>query len=84
MSKFYGQVSGQAETTATRRGSKDIKVSAQSWDGSIQTRLYYNDKDELMVDLTYSDGSDFYGYRLFYGTFKELLKKFGVEVKNNG
>lgn len=39
MSKFYGTVVVQARTDATRRGGRDIRVCAQSWDGSIITRL---------------------------------------------
>lgn len=30
MSTFYGQVEGMAKTVASRRGGKEIKVSAQS------------------------------------------------------
>lgn len=74
MSAFYGTVVGSANTVGTRRGHKDIKVAAQSWNGSVITRLYYND-DELMVDLQIAEGSSVYGYTVFNGTFQELKNK---------
>lgn len=74
MSAFYGQVEGSAKTSASRRGSKDIKVSAQSWNGSIQTRLYY-DGDDLMVDITIGEESSFTGYSYFHGTLEELKER---------
>ena len=72
MSKFYGQVFGQASTTASRRGSKDIEVSAQSWDGSLITKLYYNDA------LEHSDTSSTSGRVLFRGTMTDLVAKLAV------
>ena len=78
MSKFYGQVSGASNTTASRRGHQDIAVSAQSWNGSLQTRLFYNNDNELMVDLSYSPDSSFYGKTIFNGKMEDLLK--AIEV----
>ena len=75
MAKFYGQVFGQAKTEASRRGSRNIKVSAQSWNGSVITTLYYNDNDDLMVNLSISDGSSCYGYTYFDGTLDELKER---------
>ena len=72
MSKFYGQVEGMSSTVATRRGGKFIKTSAQSYDGSIQTRLEYNDSDNLMVEMSMCDGTGFYGDRVFRGKFEDL------------
>ena len=72
MSKFYGQVEGMSSTVATRRGGKFIKTSAQSYDGSIQTRLEYDDQDNLMVEITMCEGTGFYGNRVFRGTFEDL------------
>ena len=60
MSTFYGTIEGQSKTNATRRGFKDIKVSAQSWEGSLITRLYYKD-NVLMCELEHSKGSDTQG-----------------------
>ena len=35
---------------ATRRGGNDgVRVSAQSWDGSIIVRNWYDDEDQLKV-----------------------------------
>lgn len=75
MSSFYGQVQGTAQTLATRRGSKDIKVSAQSWNGSVIIRMYYDDAGELSVELSVAEGSSFYGYTKFSGTLNELVEK---------
>lgn len=74
MSAFYGQVIGHAQTTASRRGHSDIKVTAQSWNGSVITRLYYDD-DELMCDLQIADGSSAFGYTVFNGTLEELKSR---------
>ena len=73
MSTFYGTVEGSARTAATRRGNHSIKVAAQSWNGSIITRLYYQG-DTLMVNVDYSTGSATYGYELFDGTFDEFVE----------
>ena len=73
MSKFYGTVSGQAKTEATRRGSDCIRVSAQSWDGSLITRMHYGHEGQLLVDLSVYDGSSScYGTTIFSGTLDEL------------
>jgi len=75
MSKFIGQVEGMANSLATRRGGKFIKASVQSYDGSLITRMTYDDHDNLMVSLDFSDDSSFYGQCLFYGSFEELKQK---------
>lgn len=72
MSKFYGQVEGMSSTIATRRGGKFIKTSAQSYDGSIQTRLEYDEQDNLTAEISMCDGTGFYGDRVFRGTFEDL------------
>lgn len=66
MSKFYGQVQGQAQSIASRRGSQYIRVSAQSWDGSVITRMVYDDDDVLKVQIEIDDGSSMYGQSYFY------------------
>ena len=53
MSKFYGQVFGAGKSPATRRGHNLIKVSAQSYDGSVITALNYYG-DELYVNIGYN------------------------------
>jgi hypothetical protein len=46
MSHFYGTLTGQARTTATRRGSKSggIATTAASWRGAVRVELYVDDK----------------------------------------
>jgi hypothetical protein len=76
MSAFYGCIQGN-RGVATRGGSRasGFKSTAQSYDGSIITRLSYNHEDELMVTIETSDGSAPYGSQIFYGTFKEYIEK---------
>ena len=74
MSKFYGQVFGASDTPATRRGHDNITVSAQSWNGSVQTSLRYDNNDELRVNIGIADGSSSNGYTYFDGTISELKK----------
>ena len=74
MAAFFGQVNG-GRGTATRIGHRNIRTSAQSYDGSIQTELTYNDEGKLMVDVRTDDYSTSYGRRIFYGTFEEFVAK---------
>lgn len=76
MSSFYGQVFGAGKTPATRRGYNSIEVSAQSWNGSVQTRLWYSEDGTLMVDLSIAEGSSASGYRVFSGTMEEFRNIF--------
>lgn len=78
MAKFYGTLIGQAKTEATRRGSESsgIRASVQSWDGSCISSLRYNQEGELIIDLSWNDGSSCYGSEhLFSGTIDELRAK---------
>lgn len=77
MAAFYGQVQGQAKTIASRRGSYNshIKASVQSYNGSVITELYYGADDKLRVCVEVSDGTDFYGRRVFDGTLEELTNR---------
>ena len=75
MSKFYGQVFGSAKTNASRRGNQNITVSAQSWDGSLITELYYDDNGKLNVRLEHAESSGICGRTVFHGTMEELLVK---------
>ena len=77
MSKFYGQVEGQASTVASRRGSANsgLKVSAQSWEGSVIVRLWENNEGETMVEISKAEGSTSWGGdTLFWGKLKDLKK----------
>lgn len=54
MAHYYGTVSGQAKTKATRRGSRSsgLKVAAASWNGAVYVRLWHeNGKDHYAVEL---------------------------------
>ena len=77
MATFFGQVRGRAESYGTRLGTKTsgIESSVQSWEGSIITKMYYNEKNELMVNIETADGSNFCGQTIFNGTFEEYKKK---------
>ena len=84
MSKFYGTVVGSARTEATRRGFSDIRVSAQSWDGSLITRMRYDQGGRLMVQLDKSNEStSCYGRTIFWGTLDELEQKLSGEAAIN-
>lgn len=76
MSTFYGMVQGN-RGAATRGGSRDsgFRATAQSWDGSVITRLSYNQDDELMVSIEVADGSACSGSTIFFGTFQEYIDK---------
>lgn len=75
MAKFYGTLQGN-RGEATRLGTSEIHVSAQSWDGSVGVRLFYNDKEELMITLrAEKDTSTAYPYNtIFHGKFDDFLK----------
>jgi hypothetical protein len=78
MAKFYGTLVGN-RGEATRLGHSRIKVSAQSYDGSVITELTYNSEGKLMVDVKVSeDSTSCYGRGLFYGTFEEFIAKLGA------
>jgi hypothetical protein len=56
MSHFYGVVTGQAKTQATRRGSKNtgLRVAAASWNGGVFVRLWHDAEtglDHYAVEL---------------------------------
>ena len=71
MSKFYGQVAGTGQTTASRRGFKNNMASVQSYDGSVIMELQeVNGKTMLIVEI--ADGSAFSGDVKFYGTLKQF------------
>ena len=44
MSRFYGIVSGQSKTEATRRGSKKsgLTTTAASWSGAVRVEMWDN------------------------------------------
>lgn len=82
MSAFYGTVEGNGKTNATRRGFNKIRVSAQSYNGSLITELYIKD-GVLMRELEHNDGSGTKGYTIFKGTFEELIEKISQKKEND-
>ena len=71
MSKYYGQVAGAGQTTASRRGFRNIMASVQSYDGSVIMELQEVD-GETMLTVEIADGSSFSGDVKFYGTLKQF------------
>ena len=68
MAKFYGTVQGN-RGMGSRLGTQDIKASAQSYDGSVITRLWYNNNNELMINLAINGGLGSSGDTKFHNTF---------------
>ena len=77
MAKFYGKISGSGNTVATKTGTErtGLKVSAQSYNGSVIVRMF-GDKVEIEI----SDTSSSYGQSYFHGTIEELKAKLSREV----
>lgn len=73
MIKLYGQVKGMGDTTASRRGSDSIRVSAQSHEGSVITELEYNHGGELEVTISISNESSMYGTVKWHGSFADFV-----------
>ena len=75
MAAFYGTVEGN-RGVGTRIGSKDsgMKVSAQSYDGSVVVRMWYNQDNELMVSIETADKSTNYwtDKTIYRGKFNDL------------
>ena len=56
MSRYYGTVAGQAQTTATRRGSKrsGLVTYCASWSGAVRCEAWHDDQtdtDLVRVEL---------------------------------
>ena len=77
MAKFYGQVSGSANTVATRRGSANsgIKSTVQSWEGCVITELNEEENGKIILTVSVSKESSSYGTLVFKGTIEELVTK---------
>lgn len=76
MSALYGTCVGM-RGMATRLGSRasGIKVSAQSYQGSLITRMDLNENDKPIVRLDITDDSDSSGWgsnEVFEGSLEEL------------
>ena len=86
MASFYATINADlSRTLATKRGSKYIKTSTQSYNGSIITTMYYNEQNQLMIELETTETSSCYGENRYRGTFTQLeellvyAKKVGVQ-----
>ena len=79
MASFYGEVRGN-RGIAYRVGSRasGIKVSAQSFNGSIIVKLDYNEAGELIAKISVdkTDSANC-GDTIFRGTIEELCAKLG-------
>lgn len=86
MASLYGQVKGQAESRASRTGSKrsHIIASAQSYKGSLIVEMSLfeeNGVEKPFVNLAVSDESDFVGKTMFMGSLDLLCERLtGKEV----
>lgn len=77
MSAFYGTVIGdRQQTDATRRGFKSIVAAAQSYDGSIISKLWY-EEGTLMLRLSYCEDSGTCGDTLYDGPLAEFVRNLG-------
>ncbi len=75
MSKFYGQTWTEdrtSSTAATRCGHRSINASAQSYDGSIITRLEYDKAGALVVTIDVASGSRTHGETVYRGPLDQL------------
>lgn len=75
MSRFYGQVRGNAQTSASRRGTSNfgIRSSVQSYDGSIA--MYLRDtKHGMMLRVEHDEGSSLFGNTIFDGSMDEFVR----------
>ena len=70
MSHFYGTLSGQARTQATRRGSKNSGITTYTagWNGAIRCSTYVKDEvDYVRVELTSWMNSGGHGQLIYDG-----------------
>lgn len=77
MAHFYGQVRGNAATTASRCGTRNsgLRVSAQTYNGSVIVSVMDGKRDGKPVfTIEVDDGSSLYGEQVFSGTIAELVR----------
>lgn len=87
MAKTYATLTGSRSTLTQRGGNDGVKVSAQSYDGSVIVENWYNNDNQLMVRIDTNDGSSCCGdwnSTEFRGTFKDLkdLLALAADIKN--
>ena len=72
MSRLYGTVQG-SRGVASRCGARDLRVSAQSYDGSVIIRMSESTGDkEPTIRIELNDDTSNYGETYFRGTYSEL------------
>ena len=75
MSKTYATLTG-GRSTLTQRGHSDgVRVSCQSWDGSVIVSNRYDNDDKLELRIGTNEGSGTYAEwksNDFVGTFEEF------------
>ena len=77
MAKFYAQAQGNRGLVHCMGSeASGIWTSAQSYDGSVITRLWYDSAGNLMVQIQTNDSSSTCGQEtLFSGSFLELKER---------
>ena len=78
MAKFYGTIKGARDSVATKTGTKNsgLRVSAQSWDGSVIVELWENQEGQAVFSFRFAEGSESAGGREFLrATAAELAEK---------
>ena len=75
MANFYGTVQGN-RGAASRLGHRDLRVTAQSYEGNIIVELIKTeegDKVSLSVQSHYTDTGTYKATLLYHGFIKDLL-----------
>lgn len=69
MARFYGIISGQANTEATRIGSakSGLETQANTWTKGVTTHLSTNHTDQDIIDVMLTTGSDQRNIDVFIG-----------------
>lgn len=74
MSRFYGTLTGQARTIATRRGGPSSGISAhpRGWDVGVVVDGYVGDNDSDTFDVRISGGSNDSGPTIPLATIQRM------------
>ena len=72
MSRFYGSISGQSKTEATRRGNKQSGVNAhiRGWDVGVFVGCFVNDEGYDVCEVYETGGSNSPSNRKLLATVK--------------
>ena len=60
MARFYGEINGKANTSATREGTEKSGMTAhiRGWDIGIYIQCYVNDKGKDAIKVMKTNGSN--------------------------